>query len=120
MSGLIKWSVKLGVAGGAVYVACNEKFFGSTRETAEAYDRLKSTLKGNEYVKMLPQAPEMPKELTDGIGAVREYRKGFKNHWNDGVVFVFDSVAYSPKYVSGLFSYVKENLSQMENASKSE
>ena len=44
----------------------------------------------------LPEAPEVPKELTEGISAIREYRKGFKQHWNDGVIFVFGTIAASP------------------------
>ena len=41
MAGLVKWGIKLGAVGGAVYLAASERFFGSTKETADAYGRLK-------------------------------------------------------------------------------
>ena len=45
MAGLLKWGIKLGAAGGAVYLASTERFFGSTKETADAYSRLKGGLR---------------------------------------------------------------------------
>ena len=41
MAGLVKWGIKLGAVGGAVYLAASERFFGSTEETADSYGRLK-------------------------------------------------------------------------------
>ena len=41
MAGLVKWGIKLGAVGGAVYLAASERFFGSTQETADSYGRLK-------------------------------------------------------------------------------
>ena len=60
----------------------------------------------------LPEAPEVPKELTEGISAIREYRKGFKQHWNDGVIFVFGTIAASPgRGRHDAFSSFKRDLS---------
>ena len=59
----------------------------------------------------LPQAPEVPKEFTEGISAIREYRKGFKQHWNDGVIFVFGTIAASPgRGHNDAFSSFKRDL----------
>ena len=41
MAGLVKWGIKLGAVGGAVYLAASERFFGSTEETADSYGRMK-------------------------------------------------------------------------------
>jgi hypothetical protein len=135
MAGLVRWSVKLGAVGGALYVASTERFFGSTKETADAYGRLTSTLSAegkkvasSEYVQMLPEAPEVPKELSDGLGTlsdglgtIREYRRGFKQNWNDGVVFVFSKAAATPEYISGAAFNAKEFVgSQMEAVKEGE
>ena len=44
MAGLVKWGIKLGAVGGALYLAASERFFGSTKETADSYGRLKGCM----------------------------------------------------------------------------
>ncbi len=116
MAGILRWSVKLGAVGGALYLASTEKFFGTTKETADAYGRLKAAVTNSGYVQMLPEAPEMPKELSDGLGSIREYRRGFKQHWNDGVVFVFGKIAASPEYMAGLAASAKDLINSQAEA----
>ncbi len=101
LSSLVRWSVKLGAAGGAVYLVSSEGFFGSHKEAAESCNRMKVTIDSNEYFQALPKV-ELPDELKNKLpedlrAQAKEYRQGLRHYWNDGVFFVFRKLDAAPE-----------------------
>ena len=123
MAGLVKWGAKLGIAGYAVYFASQQRYFGTAEETAVAYNKMKNCVSSNEYVKMVSvEAPEVPKEVTDGMAKVGEFKRGLRQNWNDGVVFVFEKLAAAPQatlvYAVQAKEYVQKQINESGNAAE--
>jgi hypothetical protein len=114
-----KLGTKVGLAGGAAYFLYTEKFFGTQQESSEALDRLKATASGaGDYVKTLPQV-EIPKDLKDlgasmpdVTGKMTEFKKGFIQKWNGGVLYVFEQLSVAPRTVMGYACQVYRAASQ--------
>jgi hypothetical protein len=112
---LSKWCVKFGVVGGAVYLAQKEGFFGDAKQASEAYQRLRTSVVEHEYFKMIPEL-EMPKEIRDNVPnaeKVREYRAGFRQHWNSGVLYTFDKIDHLPEVLKSYAADGRDYLSKM-------
>ncbi|XP_078328323.1 uncharacterized protein LOC111113212 [Crassostrea virginica] len=113
---IAKATAKLGVAGGAVYLTAREGLWGSSRETNEAYKRLKSkTL--DEWLPASVEKPTASKKIVSkSITQKKEETSSVKpqqpSQYNAFVNTVFKSLADLPETVpqkmSSAVGYFKE------------
>lgn len=123
----LKWSVKLGVGGGTVYIAHQAGLFGTSDQAQVGVKTLEKDRKNlkedvnkqiTQYVpkEVLDYVPEIPKVnvkefIPDVDLSVTSDMRGL---WNKGVMTVFSGIANSPeatkKYSDDVIEYVKTQM----------
>ena len=116
---VVKFSAKVGLAGGAVYYANEYDMFGTHAQSTSGYDRLRNTVSANEYYRefaapLVTQAVEgagqaIPKDVLPEPQAVRT---SIRHYWNYGVMATFSGLANLPSNAS---HYGKEAVSYVSS-----
>jgi len=134
----LKWSVKLGLGGGTVFVAHQAGLFGTADEAQAGVVKLEKDFNDvnenvnkqlTEYVpkEVLDYAPEMPeipkvdvKEFIPNVDL--SFTSDIRGLWNKGVMVVFSGLANSPEaakvYSSDVVQYVKDQINASEEDPK--
>jgi len=126
----LKWSIKLGVGGGTVYIAHQAGLFGTSDQAQvgvktleKDYNNLnedvnKQITQYSEYVpkEVLDYVPEIPKvDVKEFIPDIDlSVTSDMRGLWNKGVMTVFSGLANSPettkKYSNDVIEYVKTQI----------
>jgi len=126
----LKWSIKLGVGGGTVYIAQQAGLFGTSDQAQvgvktleKDYNNLsedvnKQITQYSEYVpkEVLDYVPEIPKvDVKEFIPDIDlSVTSDMRGLWNKGVMTVFSGLANSPettkKYSHDVIEYVKTQI----------
>ena len=113
----VKWSVKLGLAGGSVYVAQQNGIFGTADQAQNGLKQLKSDVKNTinqnvpkEVMDSVPDIPEV--NVKEMIPVEVNLNYDARSLWNRGVLATFAALVNSPEALKGyskdLVKYVEE------------
>ena len=117
----IKWSLKLGIAGGSIYLANEAQVFGQVDQAQNGIAKLKTDVKKTipEYVpkEVLDIVPEMPTiDVKEIIPEMPDVKPDIRGLWNKGVMATFSGLANSPttikNYSNDVAVYVKEQMNE--------
>ena len=117
----IKWSLKLGIAGGSIYLANEAQVFGQVDQAQNGIAKLKTDVKKTipEYVpkEVLDIVPEMPTiDVKEMIPEMPDVKPDIRGLWNKGVMATFSGLANSPttikNYSNDVAVYVKEQMNE--------
>jgi len=126
----LKWSVKLGVGGGTVYIAHQAGLFGTSDQAKvgvktleKDYNNLSEDVNklNNQITQYVPKevldyVPEIPKvDVKEFIPDIDlSVASDIRGLWNKGVMTVFSGLANSPettkKYSNDVIEYVKTQI----------
>lgn len=118
----VKWSVKLGLAGGSIYVANQAGLFGTADQAEQGLKQLKTDVA--QLPKNLPQevrdvVPEVPKvEFKDLIPDLPkvDFSPDVRGLWNKAVLFTFSGLANAPQatktYAGDVVQYLQNQLEE--------
>ena len=112
----VKWGVKLGVPGSAVYVAHYHNLFGSANDAQKGLEQLKKTSNDLVPKEVMENVPDVNlSEFKDMIPAVEfNFSTDARSLWNKGVFATIGAMANAPTYVKGytqdVIKYVNEQM----------
>ena len=118
----LKWSIKLGTAGGSVYVAHQYKIFGPADQAENSLQNLqndgKTAIPGyipKEVLENVPEMPEIPTvDIKDMIPELPDLKPDIRGLWNRGVMATFTGIANSPTlvktYSNDLVVFLQEQM----------
>ena len=116
----LKWSVKLGLSGGTVYLAHQNGLFGNADQAQQGLKQLKSdvktTISQNIPKELMDSVPEIPEVNVKDIIPVEVNINGdARGLWNRGVLATFAALVNAPESIKG---YSKELVKFVEDQTK--
>ena len=113
----LKYSIKLGLGGGTVYLAHQNGLFGTADQAQQGLKQLKSdvktTISQNVPKEVMDSVPEIPEVNVKEMIPVEVNLNGdIRSYWNRGVLATFSALVNSPeaikRYSKDLVKYVEE------------
>ena len=113
----VKWSVKLGLGGGAIYLAHQNRLFGTADEAQDGLKQLKTdvktTISQNVPKEVMDNVPEV--NVKDIIPVEVNLSGDARSLWNRGVFATFAALVNAPESIKG---YTKDLVKYVEEQTK--
>ena len=113
----VKWSVKIGLGGGAIYLAHQNRLFGTADEAQDGLKQLKTdvktTISQNVPKEVMDNVPEV--NVKDIIPVEVNLSGDARSLWNRGVFATFAALVNAPESIKG---YTKDLVKYVEEQTK--
>lgn len=115
------WSVKMGTAGGALYVVHRANLFGSAEEAQQGYAQLKVDVQEGvphyvpkEVLEYVPEVPQVDVKSLLPEGLNFNIEPDVRGLWNKGVLLSFGALLQAPEatktYANDLVIFIQKQM----------
>ena len=127
LTNTIKWSAKLGVGGGALYLVNQKKLFGNVDQAENGVKEMQSDVNNlrqyvpKEGLEGLSDVADKMKEMTKDLPELKltSSETGPRGLWNKGVLASFRGITYAPQaiknYTNDVVVYIKEEMTPKQS-----